>query len=198
MSIRALIGVAVLSLSSAAFADDATVAAPAEVTAPVEVAQPAEVAAPAQVSKGLFISAGFAYLPGGIDGPGDAAAGVTQVGWRMRARNIELRFSGIAAYEETYYQTSFHVMGLAQFFRYAGDVYSFGAGVGVGVGSYSPIGDYNADNGTTAQVLLVATPATLHLGPGHHIEAGVDVGALYLVAFNEIAPFFQLRGGYAF
>ncbi len=76
MSFRALIALAILSLPAVARADDA---APAG-AAPVEIAAPAQIAAPTKVEKGLFLSIGFGYLPGGIDGPGDAAAGITQVG----------------------------------------------------------------------------------------------------------------------
>ncbi len=224
MTIRALIALAVLSVPAAARADApppipppvfvtpevVTPPPPAAVTPPAAVApaaqpestapvaQVSEVAEPARVSKGLFMSLGFAYLPGGIDGPSDAAAVVTQVGWRIRANRIELRFSGALVYEETSYQNSFNGLGVAQFFDYAGDVYSFGAGVGLGVGSFTPMDGKNADNGTSAELLLLATPAALHVGPGHHIELGVDVGVVYLVAFDEVDPFFQFRGGYAF
>jgi hypothetical protein len=144
-------------------------------------------------SQGWYAAFGVGWLPAGVDGPSDASAELLQGGVAIRWRQAEVRFSGVLAFESTSYQSSTSGMALARTARYFSPHFSIGAGLGLGVGSFTPKDGFNADNGMSPELIALLTPVTAHFGP---IEIGVDVGVLQLTSFSETDYFYQLSIGY--
>lgn len=148
-----------------------------------------------EATTGLFASFGVGVVPAGVVGPGIASGELLQAGGALRSQSVEARLSVLVAFESTYYQSSTSALILERTARYVGNHFSFGGGLGLGFGSFSPTGDYNADNGTSFEVAFITTPVMVHLGTRNQFELGVDVGLLYLASFSEWDPFYQVSVG---
>lgn len=179
------------ALSTTARADDDD---PASTPSPPSIAP--EHGLPAYAA-GWFATAGFAYLPSGIDGPGDITAEIFEAGYAIRWYKLELRAAAALALESTYFQSSVNVLAMAHVNRYLTERFSWGVGLGLGGGSFSPNGNGHADDGATPVIAVTGNLATLHFGQRGQVELGLEAGTLFLLSFGESDWFYQLHIGYA-
>ena len=145
---------------------------------------------------GWFGSFGFGAIPAGVDGPGVATGELLQGGVAMSGEKWETRASALLAFESTYYQSSTSGLLLVRTIRHFGSYFGFAFGVGIGGGSFSPKGNYNADNGGTFELAGQITPLFLHFGGSNQFEVGLDIGGIALTSFGDAVPFYDISIGY--
>jgi hypothetical protein len=155
-----------------------------------------EITLPTPGDVGWFASFGFGAIPAGVDGPGLATGELLQVGAAFAGERWEMRVSGLLAFESTYYQSSTSGLLMLRSIRHLGRYYSVAATAGIGGGSFSPMGDYNADNGGSFEVAALFTPVLLHFGGNNQFEVGFDVGVIGLLSFGDATPFYDVSIGY--
>ena len=151
---------------------------------------------PAQ-AVGWYATLGAGWVPAGVDGPDSGSVELLEGGATLRAGALEARLGVIAAFESTSFQSSMNGLALARAERHQGAMFSWGAGLGVGYGNFSPMGTVNADRGGTPELATFVVPARLHVGPDHRVEVALQVGAIYLASFSEVDPFWELSVGYS-
>ncbi len=173
-SLATLVALGAIAFGSAAFAD------------------------PPQDKTAFAASLGGAFLPSGLDGPGSATAAFLELEVARSVRDKgALRLGFVGAYENTYYQSSANGLLVFRPEVYLASFYGLGGGAGLGYGSFSPKGGYNADHGGSPELAIYAIPMLLRLGARHNFEITLQGGLIDLASFGELEPFYDLSVGFA-